>query len=98
MSHLERTISALHERFPHAVLGEAEFRGDITVQIDRTSLVAVCRYLRDEPAAEDGGAGRVNDAVVVVLISVTLGDAATVNAGFSVDPPASVRGSVAAVN
>ena len=50
MSHLERTISALQERFPHGVLGKAEFRGDITLQIDSASLVAVCRYLRDEPA------------------------------------------------
>ncbi|RLT47375.1 MAG: NADH-quinone oxidoreductase subunit C [Chloroflexi bacterium] len=50
VSHLERTISALQERFPHGVLGKAEFRGDITLQIDSASLVAVCRYLRDEPA------------------------------------------------
>ena len=50
MSHLERTISALQERFPAGVLGKAEFRGDITLQIDSASLVAVCRYLRDEPA------------------------------------------------
>lgn len=49
MSHLERTISALQQRFPHGLLGTAEFRGDITLQIDSASLVAVCRYLRDEP-------------------------------------------------
>jgi|WetSurMetagenome_2_1015567.scaffolds.fasta_scaffold34157_2 NADH-quinone oxidoreductase subunit C len=39
----------LRERFPGAVEGSTEFRGDLTVQIRRADIVAVCTFLKSDP-------------------------------------------------
>lgn len=37
------------EKFPGAVLGTGEFRGDLSLSIRREDLLEVCRYLHDDP-------------------------------------------------
>ena len=39
----------IRERFPEAVLGVSEFRGETTVTVRATELLPLCRALRDEP-------------------------------------------------
>ncbi len=41
-------VDILKERFPGAVKGYKIFREELTVEIDRTSLIPVCTFLRDE--------------------------------------------------
>ena len=46
MSSITELITA---RFPSAVLGAVEAFGEQTVLVDRVSIVAICRWLHDEP-------------------------------------------------
>lgn len=46
----ELTIGKLRDRFPNAVTGVHEFPGGTTLTIPRDSLLAVGRFLRDDPA------------------------------------------------
>jgi NADH-quinone oxidoreductase subunit C len=43
-------LARLRERFPDAVLSTHDYRGDATAQIDPSALVAICTFLRDDPA------------------------------------------------
>ena len=43
----DRIISLLQEHLPGALLGHAEFRGELTLEIDPPQLVQVCTFLRD---------------------------------------------------
>ena len=43
-------IQAVQDRFPAAVKGSHDFRGDATVLISRESLLDVARTLKDDPA------------------------------------------------
>ncbi len=46
----QTVLNSISERFPQAVLGSSEFRGDLSVSIRREELVAIASFLRDEPA------------------------------------------------
>jgi NADH-quinone oxidoreductase subunit C len=46
----QSVLKSIGERFPRAVLGAAEFRGDLAVTIAREELATIARFLRDEPA------------------------------------------------
>jgi NADH-quinone oxidoreductase subunit C len=46
----QTVLKSISERFPQAVLGASEFRGDLSVTIKREELAAIARFLRDEPA------------------------------------------------
>lgn len=43
-------IARLRERFPDAILGAHDHRGDATAEIVPASLLDVCAFLRDDPA------------------------------------------------
>jgi NADH-quinone oxidoreductase subunit C len=43
-------LEKLTERFPGAVEGSLEFRGDLTVRIRRADIVPVCTFLKTDPA------------------------------------------------
>jgi NADH-quinone oxidoreductase subunit C/D len=43
------TIEKLKTRFPNAVQGVSEFRGDVTVALSRETLLDASRFLRDDP-------------------------------------------------
>ena len=43
-------LKTIAERFPQAVLGVSEFRGDLAVTLKREELANVARFLRDEPS------------------------------------------------
>jgi len=45
----DRAISLLKERFPTSIAETREFRGEITVVVQRQDIVPICRFLRDEP-------------------------------------------------
>lgn len=40
----------LQQRFPQVVSDPKEFRGEASVHVDRSAIVEVCRFLRDDPA------------------------------------------------
>jgi NADH-quinone oxidoreductase subunit C len=46
----EELLQRLRDRFSAAIVDTHEFRGDTTVVVDRTALVDVLRFCRDEPA------------------------------------------------
>ncbi len=43
-------IERLKTQFPASIEGTNEFRGDLTVQVKRSDIVQICRFLKDEPA------------------------------------------------
>ena len=43
-------IQSLKSKFPASMEATNEFRGDLTVQVKRSDIVPVCRFLRDDPA------------------------------------------------
>jgi NADH-quinone oxidoreductase subunit C len=43
-------VQSLKSQFPTAIERVNEFRGDLTVQVKRTDIVQVCKFLRDDPA------------------------------------------------
>jgi len=45
---MNSAVDKLKGKFSDAVLGVAEFRGETTVTVGKESVVAVCRYLKDE--------------------------------------------------
>jgi len=47
MAENNRAVIQLKEKFASAVLEVKEFRGDVTVTVNRESIVDVCRFLRD---------------------------------------------------
>ncbi|MCS6911343.1 MAG: NADH-quinone oxidoreductase subunit C [Anaerolineales bacterium] len=49
MSHIERTIVALRERFGEAISGVAEFRGETTVTVSSDAIVEVLHFLKESP-------------------------------------------------
>ncbi len=49
MSFHETILSRLQQRFPASVLSHKEFRGDLTVQIKKQDIVAVCKFLKSDP-------------------------------------------------
>lgn len=46
----QTVLTRVRERFPQAVLGASEFRGDLSITIAREALATIARFLRDEPA------------------------------------------------
>ncbi|NTU82544.1 MAG: NADH-quinone oxidoreductase subunit C [Chloroflexales bacterium] len=46
----QTALKIIRERFPQAVLGVDEFRGDLSITIRREALADVARLLRDEPS------------------------------------------------
>lgn len=42
-------IQTLKSKFPASIEAENEFRGDLTVQVKRSDIVQVCRFLKDDP-------------------------------------------------
>jgi NADH-quinone oxidoreductase subunit C len=48
----EGVITRVRERFGDALLEAREHRGQLTLELDASRLVEVCRYLRDEPGLE----------------------------------------------
>lgn len=49
MSRLELVERLVRERFPQSVEGAETFRGDLTLQVRREDIRAVCTFLRDDP-------------------------------------------------
>ncbi|MBM4424632.1 MAG: NADH-quinone oxidoreductase subunit C [Chloroflexi bacterium] len=49
MNHVERTVAAIKAKFPEAVESVTEFRAETTVTVKPESIVAVSRFLRDDP-------------------------------------------------
>ena len=45
-------ITRVQERFGDALLETREHRGQLTLELDASRIVEVCRYLRDEPGME----------------------------------------------
>ncbi len=43
-------LARLRERFPDAVMATHVYRGDATAQITPEALIAICTFLRDDPA------------------------------------------------
>lgn len=43
-------VQSLKSQFPTGIERVNEFRGDLTVQVKRTDIVQVCKFLRDDPA------------------------------------------------
>jgi NADH/F420H2 dehydrogenase subunit C len=43
-------VDLLKERFTGSILDSAEFRGEITIRVDRNAILDVARFLRDDPA------------------------------------------------
>ena len=43
------SVEKLKARFPEAILGVTDCRGDTTVTMDRARLLDICRFLRDDP-------------------------------------------------
>lgn len=50
MTHLEKTLAALREKFGAAILDVTEFRGDTTVTLTRDALLDVLGFLKTDPA------------------------------------------------
>lgn len=47
---LNQTVLAkLQERFPKSVQGTNEFRGDLTLQVEKADIVRVCEFLKTDP-------------------------------------------------
>jgi NADH-quinone oxidoreductase subunit C len=47
MAENNRAVIKLREKFGASILEVKEFRGDVTVTVDRKSIVEVCRFLKD---------------------------------------------------
>jgi len=45
----EGLVNKIRNKFPEAVAGSACFRGETTLQIRPQDILALCRFLRDEP-------------------------------------------------
>lgn len=45
----DTVLKAIRERFPQAVLGSSESRGDLSIVVRREDLVTIARFLRDDP-------------------------------------------------
>lgn len=43
------SVEKIKGKFPGAILGVSETRGDVTVTLDASHLLEVCRFLRDDP-------------------------------------------------
>jgi NADH/F420H2 dehydrogenase subunit C len=52
----------IRERFPQAIVGESEFRGELTVVVQKDRILPVCRYLHDDP---DLGFDHITDVTAV---------------------------------
>lgn len=48
MTHAD-VLTALRERYPDAIVGSSEFRGELTCVVPKERLVDVCRFLKDDP-------------------------------------------------
>ena len=46
----EQILKRLHDRFGAAIVDTHEFRGDTTAVVERTALVDILEFCRDEPA------------------------------------------------
>ncbi len=42
-------VTSVRQRFPDAVLGADEFRGQTTILLRKEDLIQVCQFLRDDP-------------------------------------------------
>lgn len=49
MSTSNPSVHKLEARFPQAVLGVTDFRGETTVLVRASDIVPICRFLRDDP-------------------------------------------------
>lgn len=49
MNHVQKTVAALKEKFPEAVLDVIEFRGETTVVIKPESLLEVAHFIKEDP-------------------------------------------------
>jgi len=49
MNHVQKTVAALQAKFPDAIAEVVEFRGETTVVVKPESIVAVCRFVKDDP-------------------------------------------------
>ncbi len=49
MNHVEITVAAIKAKFPEAVVEVIEFRGETTVVVKPESIVAVSRFIHDDP-------------------------------------------------
>ncbi len=47
--HLSKTVDGLRARFPGAILGQAQFRGEVTVEVNGKHILEIAEYMRDEP-------------------------------------------------
>jgi NADH-quinone oxidoreductase subunit C len=45
----EKITEKLKERFPDAVVGIKEFRGQFSITLNKEKILALCRYLHDDP-------------------------------------------------
>ena len=43
-------LEAIKSKFPEAVAGPIEFRGETTIVVQPDRLIEVCTFLRDDPA------------------------------------------------
>lgn len=48
MSESEPVLNALRERFGDAILGHQEFRGQLSVTVDKDKIAEVCAFCRDD--------------------------------------------------
>ncbi len=48
----DRIVSLVQEHLPGALLGNAEFRGELTLEIEPKRLIEVCTFLRDQEALQ----------------------------------------------
>ncbi|MCC6628321.1 MAG: NADH-quinone oxidoreductase subunit C [Chloroflexi bacterium] len=46
------TVRRLREQHPDTVLETVEFRGETTVRVPREQILAICQFLRDDPATD----------------------------------------------
>jgi NADH-quinone oxidoreductase subunit C len=48
----EKVLDRLRTRFGLAILSSSEFRGELTVIVPKEEIVAVCRFLKEEPSLQ----------------------------------------------
>lgn len=50
----QEVLTALQSKFGEAIVSHSEFRGELTVVINRASIVEVCRFLKDDASLAFG--------------------------------------------
>jgi len=49
MTHIEKTIAALKEKFGGNIVDVTEFRGETTIVVDKVAILEVVRFLKEAP-------------------------------------------------